>query len=155
MTLEQVADQLALQRLVIDYAYAIDERDFDALDRIFTPDAYIDYRAMGGIDGPYSKVKPWLAQALGNFPGYMHLTGNHSIDVNGDEATGKLACFNPMVLPAAAEGEPGHTMFFGLWYLDRYRRTAEGWRISERVERKSYDFNVPEAMRKALAQAAR
>ena len=141
-------DQLALTRLVTEYAYAIDERAFDRVDRIFTPDAYIDYRAMGGIDGPYPKVKAWLPLALKDFPGYMHFIGNLLFDVQGDEATGKVACINPMRIPKLGGGE--EVMILGLWYHDRYRRTPQGWRISQRVEVKSFDHNMPDWMKKAL-----
>jgi len=54
-----------------------------------------------------------------------------------------------MVVPNPAGGPPD-TMFLGLWYLDKYVRTAKGWRISERVETKSYDYNMPEWMKVAL-----
>lgn len=148
LTLEQISDRLELQQLVIDYANAIDSRNFDRLDRIFTPDAYIDYRAMGGIDGTYPKVKAWLPEALKPFPGYMHLIGNPSFEITGDTATGRVACFNPIEIPLPTGGT--HVMFLGLWYIDRYVRTAEGWRISERSEEKSYVFNVPEALKKAV-----
>ncbi len=156
MTLEEISDQLELKRLVTDYANAIDLREFDRLDRVFTPDAYIDYRAMGGIDGLYPAVKQWLPQALQNFPAYMHFIGNCSFNVEGDGATGRVACFNPMVVPhPATDGvvAGSDTMFLGLWYVDRYVRTGEGWRIAQRVEEKCYDFNVPEWMRQALGQA--
>ncbi len=151
MTLEQLSDQAELQRLAVDYAYAIDERQFDKLDQVFTPDAYIDYRAMGGIDGPYPKVKAWLPEALKHFPGYQHFIGNGRFDVTGDTAVGKIACFNPMVIPDPQGGAPS-TIFLGLWYIDRYVRTAQGWRIAERSEIKSYDHNVPEWMLKMMAQ---
>lgn len=146
--LQQLADQIALQRLVTEYAYAIDERDFDRLDRVFAPDAYIDYRAMGGIDGPYPSVKAWLPQALGAFPGYQHFNGNFLFDIDGDTAIGKIACFNPMVVPRPEGGTD--TMFLGLWYMDKYRRTKDGWRIVERSEKKSYDYGMPDWMKKAL-----
>ena len=145
---DPAADQLALTRLVTEYAYAIDERAFDRLDKVFMPDAYIDYRAMGGIDGPYPKVKSWLPLALKDFPGYMHFIGNLLFDVQGDEATGKVACINPMRIPKLGGGE--EVMILGLWYHDRYRRTAEGWRITQRVEVKSFDHNMPDWMKKAL-----
>jgi hypothetical protein len=144
-----LADQQALTRLVTEYAYAIDERRWDRLDAIFTPDAYIDYCEMGGIDGPYPKVKAWLPEALKHFPGYMHFIGNLLFDVNGDEATGKVACLNPMRVPRA-EGKGEDVMLLGLWYQDRYRRTAAGWRITQRVEKRSFYHNMPEWMRKAL-----
>lgn len=141
-------DQLALQRLVTDYAYAIDERDWQRLDQIFTPDAYIDYRAMGGIDGPYPRVKAWLPEALKPFPGYMHFIGNLWFHVVGDEAVGKIACINPMRVPKADGGD--EVMILGLWYHDRYRRTPAGWRIVERVEKRSFDYNMPDWMKRAL-----
>lgn len=151
LDLREISDRIELERLVVSYAYAIDERAFERLDHIFTPDAYIDYRAAGGIDGPYPKIREWLPQALGVFPGYMHFNGNFAFDIDGDEARGKVACINPMVLPRAdgASGE-GDTMFFGLWYLDRYRRTADGWRIVERIEKRSFDYNMPEAFKQAM-----
>ena len=68
MNLSEISDQLEIQQLVIDYATAIDQRNFDDLDVIFTPDAYIDYRVMGGIDGTFADVKAWLAEVLPAFP---------------------------------------------------------------------------------------
>jgi hypothetical protein len=142
-------DRDALERLVVDYAYAIDEKNWDVLDRVFTVDAYIDYRAMGGIDGPYPKIRAWLPEALKSFPGYMHFVGNLAFDIDGDRATGKVACFNPMVVPRPDQ-TGSDTMFLGLWYLDRYVRTPGGWRISERVEKKCYEHGMPQWMKKAL-----
>lgn len=151
-TQEQLADQLALQQLAVRYANAIDRRDFDALDAVFVPDAWIDYRAMGGIAGDYAQVRAWLPEALKAFPAYMHLVGNCEFDLDGDHANGRIACFNPMVIPAP-DGST-QTMFLGLWYIDAYRRTAKGWRIVRRVEERCYDFNMPDWMRQALAAGA-
>lgn len=146
MSPREIEDRLALQALVVDYAYAIDERDFDALDRVFTADAWIDYRAMGGIADHYPAIKTWLRTALANFPAYMHLIGNARFRIASDQATGTVACFNPMLLPEALAEHPGHTMFLGLWYHDEYLRTAEGWRISRRSETRSYASQVPQAL---------
>lgn len=146
--LQRLADRIELEDLVIRYANAIDHRDFDALDTVFVPDAYIDYRAMGGIEGDYPTVKAWLPQALGAFPSYMHLVGNFDFRIDGDTASGRVACFNPMVVPDPAGGSD--TMFLGLWYVDDYRRTAEGWRIARRSEEKGYLHNMPAWMKQAL-----
>lgn len=153
MDLQELSDRAELLHLVTVYAYAIDEREFHKLDQVFTPDAHIDYTAMGGIQGDYPTVKAWLPQALQHFPGYQHFIGNTLFEIDGDEATGKVACFNPMVVPSADGG--AETMFLGLWYIDRYRRTPQGWRIVERSERKSYEHNMPEWMKKALASQKR
>ena len=61
MTLQELSDRTEIEQLSVRYANAIDRRDWDALDAVFTPDAYIDYRAMGGIDGRYA-----IRLAIGN-----------------------------------------------------------------------------------------
>src|SRR3546814_6895368 len=83
---QQISDRIELEQLVVAYAYAIDERAFERLDRIFTPDAHIDYRAAGGIAGSYPEIRKWLPEALGIFPGYMHFIGNFAFDIDGDSA---------------------------------------------------------------------
>ncbi len=63
---------------------------------MFTPDAYIDYRAMGGIDGTFPDVKKWLAEVLPNFPAYSHLIGNFDVrGSTGDTATSRIALLQP------------------------------------------------------------
>lgn len=135
LSLEEISDRLEIQQLLIDYSTAIDRRRFDDLDRVFTPDAYIDYRALGGIDGPYPQVKAWLAEVLPNFPSYAHLLGNFDVRIDGDAASSRTLCFNPMVLG----GEKGQVLFCGLWYEDEFVRTTDGWRMSRRVEVKCFD----------------
>jgi hypothetical protein len=93
LSLQEISDRLEIQQLLVDYSTALDQRRFDDLDAVFTPDAYIDYRAMGGIDGNFPEVKTWLAQVL----------------------------------------------FCGFWYDDQFVRTAEGWRMTRRVETKCFD----------------
>ncbi|KUI26900.1 hypothetical protein AU194_05305 [Mycobacterium sp. GA-2829] len=132
LSLAEISDRLEIQQLMVDYSSAIDQRRFDDLDRVFTPDAYIDYRATGGVDGRYPEVKKWLAEVLPNFPAYSHMLGNFDVRVDGDTATSRTICFNPMVM-----GE--QVYFVGLWYVDAYLRTADGWRMTRRVEEKCFD----------------
>ncbi|MCV7223098.1 nuclear transport factor 2 family protein [Mycolicibacterium elephantis] len=135
LSLGEISDRLEIQQLLIDYSTAIDQRKFDDLDRVFTPDAYIDYRAMGGIDGHYPQVKVWLTEVLPNFPAYAHLLGNFDVRITGDTASSRTLCFNPMVMG----GEQNQVLFCGLWYDDEFVRTPEGWRMSRRVETKCFD----------------
>ena len=134
LSIEEISDRLEIQQLLIAYSTAIDSRRFDDLDRVFTADAYIDYRAMGGVDGRYPEVKAWLSEVLPNFPAYAHMLGNFDVRIDGDTATSRTLCFNPMVL-----GGDGQVLFCGLWYDDEFVRTAEGWRMTKRVEEKCFD----------------
>lgn len=144
LSLAEISDRLEIQQLLIDYSSAIDRRQFDDLDRVFTPDAYIDYRAMGGIDGHFPEVKAWLAQVLPNFPAYAHMLGNFDVQITGHTASSRTICFNPMVLPgetqAGSSAPPtAQVLFCGLWYEDAFIRTDDGWRMSRRVETKCFD----------------
>ena len=133
----EISDRLEIQQLITDYSTAIDTRRFDDLDAVFTPDAYIDYAALGGIKGKYPEVKAWLAEVLPNFPMYAHMLGNFSVRIDGDTASSRTICFNPMVLPAA-EKDQDQVMFCGLWYDDEFSRTPDGWRMTRRVETKCF-----------------
>ncbi|MGH8456227.1 MAG: nuclear transport factor 2 family protein [Stenotrophobium sp.] len=144
LSLQEISDRIEIQQAMVDYASAIDQKNFDALDRVFTADAYIDYRAMGGIDGPYPKIKAWLSETLQRFPHYYHLVGNVALEIEGDTAHSKIACFNPMQM-ALPDGKT-QVMFFGLWYIDQWVRTGEGWRMRERIEEKCFDFNLPSGL---------
>ncbi|WP_137148044.1 nuclear transport factor 2 family protein [Mycolicibacterium sp. CR10] len=135
LSLEEISDRLEIQQLLMDYSTAIDQKRFDDLDAVFTPDAYIDYRVAGGIDGRFSEVKAWLKDVLPNFPAYFHMLGNVDIRISGDTATSRAICFNPMVMG----GDQGQIYFVGIWYVDEFVRTAQGWRMSKRVEEKCFD----------------
>ncbi|MCX2930490.1 nuclear transport factor 2 family protein [Mycobacterium sp. CVI_P3] len=131
LSLDEISDRMEIQQLLVDYSTAIDSRRFDDLDRVFTPDAHIDYTELGGIAGTYPDVKAWLAEVLPNFPAYFHMLGNFDIRLDGDKATSRTILFNPMAL-----GDNGQVMFCGLWYDDAFIRTPQGWRMTRRVESK-------------------
>jgi hypothetical protein len=61
MTMDLARDIAEIQKLLSAYAFAIDAREFDRLDDIFTHDAQVDYTATGGVAGDYSTIKTWLA----------------------------------------------------------------------------------------------
>ncbi|MUM16737.1 nuclear transport factor 2 family protein [Mycobacterium sp. CBMA271] len=137
-TLEEVSDRLQIQQLLVDYATAIDTRQFDDLDDVFLNEAYIDYTAMGGIEGEYPEVKEWLGKVLPAFPMYSHMLGNISITFDDEARSAAIVrslCFNPMVPP----GDTEQVLFLGLWYDDAVVRTRHGWRLTRRVETKCFN----------------
>ncbi len=146
LSLQEISDRLEIEDLVKNYANAIDRRAFDQLRDLFTADAHIDYSAMGGSVGNLEETITFLKNSLTQelFPNYQHLVSNIHIELDGDNAKGRVMCFNPMEM-AISEGE--HQVFMlGLWYLDDYQRTADGWRFCRREEEKSWVFNTPDFM---------
>ena len=142
-SLQQISDRLEIEDLLAAYSDAVDSQNFNALDQIFTSDAKIDYSAMGGPVGSYAQIKAFLQNTLPAFKNTQHMISNFRIQLQGETATGKVMCFNPMELNMG-ESEDNAVFFLGLWYMDEYRKTDKGWRIAKRCEIKSYDFNTPE-----------
>ena len=147
LSVQEISDRLEIQDLVYLYSELIDTRQFDQLrEQIFTADAFIDYSAFGGSVGDLETTIAFLEGALAAsvFPNFQHLNANIRVALEGERATGRVMCFNPM--ETALPGGGTQTMLLGLWYLDEYRCTDRGWRISKRVEQRSWVFNAPEIM---------
>jgi hypothetical protein len=141
LDIQEISDRLELQDLLVAYSYAIDTRNWDALDDVFTPDAVIDYTEMGGTRGNLTETKAFLASALATFAGFQHMVATSQLTLDGDTAHGRTICHNPMILER--EDGTSRVMFCGLWYRDTFVRTPDGWRIRERYEEKSYFHNWP------------
>lgn len=144
---QELSDRLEIQDLVFHYADLVDRKQLEALrSDVFTADAHIDYSAMGGSVGNVDETLAFLKASLTDelFPASQHLNANVQVTVNGDSGTGRVMCFNPMVM-AMPDGSR-QTILMGLWYVDEYRRTEAGWRISRREEVKSWVFNAPDFM---------
>ncbi len=138
LSIQEMSDRLEIQDLMVHYSHAVDTRDWDRLDEIFTADAFIDYTAMGGPAGDLAATKKFLADVMPNFLAFQHLISNSSIIVDGDVATARTMCHNPMTV-AGADGRE-QLMLCGLWYLDTFVRVDGRWRIQRRVEEKGYMF---------------
>ena len=137
MDITEISDRMELEKLVTDYATAVDTKNFDEFNALFTKDAHIDYTAVGGIAGSLQEIIHYLESALDHFPNYQHLISNISLTLDGETASGKVMCFNPM------QTEDDQVFFLGMWYKDTYQKINGKWFISSRVEESSWAHNVP------------
>lgn len=121
-----MADDLSLiQQVLVRYANAIDELDFDALATVFTPDARASYGGGPWLEGLAAIVD--YVSPLHSFAASFHLMGNMQIDVDGDRARATTRSLTHLI---AADGVL-HAR--ALRYRDQLIRTSDGWRITERV----------------------
>jgi ketosteroid isomerase-like protein len=141
MSVQEISDRLEILELIAQYSVALDSRDYDALDALFTDDAVLDYTATGAIRGSLAEMKVFIADAFTMFEGTQHLTTSTTLQfsADGDTAHGKSACHNPMVF--GGDLKP-RMMIVGLWYVDTFVRTPGGWRFKERVEQQLYTTTV-------------
>jgi hypothetical protein len=140
MTLQELSDLQEIQNLMVSYCYAIDRKNWDELDEVFTADAMIDYTEMVGFRGNLVETKVYLIQALAQLLAYQHSISTSQIHVEGDTAHGRTLCSNAMVIDINGTKQ---TMFVGLWYRDVFVRTPKGWRIRQRYEERCYRHNFP------------
>lgn len=140
MTLQQIADRLEIEDVLTRYATAIDTKNWQLLERCFTPDAVVDYTSVGGVRGSFPEIKEWLSSVLPHFPMTQHLVTNKTVAVDGDTAISRCALFNPMGMP---DGKGGFELFFdGAYYDDKLVRTSDGWRIRERILSATYSTRL-------------
>jgi SnoaL-like domain len=124
--LQRGADEiLAIQDLVVRYGYVIDNRDWDAMDTVFTDDAVVDYRdhnsdpprGLAPLVGRDEIVR--YCRDILTHP-YQHMIVNHQIeDISEDEVFVRSKALCPI---------PGRDLL-DVEYHDTVVRTPDGWRI--------------------------
>lgn len=135
-SLQELSDRVDLSDLITRYATCIDCRDFAGLDEVFTPDAHLDYSASDGATGEWPEVRTWLSEVLPLFTSTQHLVSNLAVELDGDQATGRCMCLNPMRL----DGDGGtQVLFYGLWYSLTFARVDDVWRITSLTQERSFD----------------
>jgi 3-phenylpropionate/cinnamic acid dioxygenase small subunit len=139
----EIADRIEIDGLLTRYATAVDTRDWDLYQTVFTADAVIDYTSSGGIRGGLAEVTKWLTDALSIFSMSQHMVTNRDIRVTGDTATSRSYFYNPM--GRTKRDGTLELMFVGGFYRDQLRRTAEGWRITERIQDTAWSSSSPGA----------
>lgn len=135
LTQQEVRDRLEIADLLVRYCEAVDGRDWDALDELFTADAHVDLTATGGRAGDLGATKAFLAAALAGFAATQHMLGTGRVEVYGDTARARTPCHNPLVVDT-----PGGRQLWlvGLWYVDELVRTPAGWRLRRRRQECCY-----------------
>ena len=139
MDLQELSDRMEIRDLVTAYTRAVDSRDWDALDQVFTSDAVLDYSSVGGPVDSLDVVKPWIEQGLRGFDRYQHVIGQVAIELPapeqaqvGDTARATAYLVNPMVAKAPDGTE---TLWeVGGYYHHDLVRTPDGWRSRSLVE---------------------
>ncbi len=131
LTLEQMNDRIEIDELLARYARALDYRQFEDLERVFTADATFDAGGLGCPTGP-ANIRAMIEGTIGHLDATQHLVGKSIIEF--DESGNAAEVRTYLISQHIRESAPTEVKhyFLGGEYYDRVVRTPLGWRIAYR-----------------------
>lgn len=135
--LQYLIDRNDLWEMLTHYTFLLDSRQHDRIpDEIYTEDAVVRY--LPGFEARgREEIRQMLTPAMERFVKTQHFLGNFHVEsLDGDEAeirTYAQALHWMPVAEADAEDHRPVDMTQVVAYMDKVRRTDDGWKIYDRV----------------------
>ena len=135
------ADIAAIKQVKYRYLRALDTKHWDDFAATLTDDVVGDYgTSAGGGELRFTNrtdLVDYMRSAVGPDVITEHRVTHPEITVTGDEASG-IWYLQDRVIVAAAD----FMLIGAAFYRDRYRRTAEGWKISATGYDRTYEATM-------------
>ncbi|MET7773239.1 nuclear transport factor 2 family protein [Nocardia sp. NPDC005366] len=132
-----LADRVEIQALGGEFTDAVMMRDFDRLASLFTDDAVLRIPDAGIEIAGRAEFRTTMRLMQDAWEYFVQHTHPGAIDIDGDTATGRAH------ICELGRLKSGDSHMNYAIYHDRYRRTADGWKFTERVYRIRYLDNSP------------
>jgi ketosteroid isomerase-like protein len=135
--LQVIADRVEIEALRGEFADAVMMNDHDRLASLFTSDGTVRI-PLGNIEAvgrEQIRAMGERRQAIADY--FIQTTHPGVIHIDGDTATGRA------YLSEVAHGREGSSHLNYFVYHDRYRRTGDGWKFTERVADFRYVDTTP------------
>src|SRR4051794_20336447 len=125
--LQAIADRVEIEALRGEFTDAIMTHDYDRFASLFTEDGVwrIPYIEVEHVTRANIRAAIEQMQELWHY--FIQVTSPGSVDIDGDVATGRA------YVTEVGQMRNGHSELNYSVYHDRYRRTADGWKFTERV----------------------
>ncbi len=125
--IQMILDRLEIIDVSNRYATGCDLRDSEIYRSCFTDEIDTDFSSVGIGDKMKLSADAWVDIVINfmqNYEATQHIITNHSITINGDEAT-SIAYLQAQHLLSGSL----HTI--GGYYTNKLKRTSKGWRITD------------------------
>ena len=129
MTLD-VSDNLAIQKLMADYNFAIDMGDAEAFAACFAEGGSLETIGMGVTSGTDDLIE-FVGVTNQMVPGGRHMVSNISID--GDSAAGTATTRAYLQMYTTAGGAGSTSLMISGTYADTLTKTDGEWKFVTRV----------------------
>jgi SnoaL-like domain len=135
-----LADVAAIEVIKYRYMRALDTKHWDDFANTFTEDVVGDYGSSMGEKHHFTNRADLVEYMRSSLPSNViteHRVTHPEISVTGDEATGIWYLQDKVIV-----AEFDFMLIGAGFYRDKYRRTADGWRISETGYDRTYDATM-------------
>lgn len=128
----ELSDRCEISETIQLYFLAMDTWDYTLLERVFTPDAVMQYEMQRerGAKTTYREMLPSFREFNRRFSFMQHVGSQLLIETNGDAASARHN-LRALHVQTALDGREHRWAVYGV-YRDQLVRTPEGWRIRER-----------------------
>jgi SnoaL-like domain len=135
-----LADVTAIETIKYRYLRGLDTKHWDDFANTLTEDVVGRYGSSMGEEHHFTNRTDLVEYMRSSLPSNViteHRVTHPEIEVNGDEATGIWYLQDKVIV-----AEFDFMLIGAGFYHDRYRRTADGWRISEVGYDRTYDATL-------------
>ena len=125
----ELADRVAITDVLSGYSAAIRLRELERLGSVFTADAVVDYRSIGGGRAGVAETTAFIRSALAGTTYFEHVVSNVTFAFAPDRRSARVVSeWHSVYVPAAG----GRALLGYGSYVDTFL-SADRWRIAERV----------------------
>jgi ketosteroid isomerase-like protein len=135
--LQAIADRVEIEALRGEFTDAVMMRDYDRAASLFTADGALRMPNIPAeLAGP-DEIRAW-GRRVPDFVDFLVQTSHPgTIQLDGDTASGRTY-MQELIRTRDGRSELNYAI-----YHDRYQRTSDGWKFSERVYEVRYHDNTP------------
>ena len=134
---EDIADRFEIEALRGEFTDALAMKDYDRFASLFTKDAEVRIPGTPFDFTGRSAIRAGVERAQGAWEFFVQTVHPGSTTVDGDTATGRT-----YIGELGRFHDGGSHQNYAI-YHDRYRRTEDGWRFSERIYEVRYIDTTP------------
>ena len=135
--LQAIADRVQIEALRGEATDAAMMRDYDRAASLFTPDAVVRIPHIGAELAGREEILAGGTRLQGLLDYFVQTTHPGSIQLDGDAASGRV------YICELIRFRDGRSELNYAIYHDRYRRTSDGWKFTERVYEVRYLDHSP------------
>ena len=135
--LQAIADRFEIEALRGEFTDAVMMRDYDRLASLFTEDGVVRMPHINEEAVTRDAIRAGVERLQGLLDSFVQTTHPGNIQLEGDTAVGR-AYISELVRFRDGRSQQNHAV-----YHDRYQRTPDGWKFTERVYEVRYLDTTP------------